>query len=371
MMKLTEQQITNATNILDNILNNETTILDPITASINERAKQKSYLRRFLLILADTTIPFINIFATVKKTNIFDDLLYQYVTKDTNFHIYQYESFMPNACTIPGNLFHEAPRLSVLSSMLPITQILIILNYILKNANKYTDLKPNLETKPVNLNTKDITIFFSDSLSSRVELNDKELLAIIFHELGHNMIRKTHINYSLIAIVIIIIERLWKQFRPDAISALPLTILTSATVSQQLLFILLISFAIMIIFRFFRRSLEYGSDEFAARMGLPKETKSALQKLYKVLVKGAKTDNTIEKIINFIPRHMYALINFIAKFGLLDYPSFEQRIQHIDDLKLESTILLEGTVENIYQKVVEKLTNTLLLIHKTDPIFQK
>lgn len=368
-MLLLEQEINKARKILENVLTNPDSELNPIITQLNNEASKRSYLHRLLLLLADMSQLPLNIFFTTKENHSFDKLLYSNFSKNTKFHVYKYESFEPNAFTVPGNLTPGYPMLTIVGAKteyLPAYQLLTMVNYIIKNISIYKDFKPNMSVKPVDLNMPDIAVFFSDSLASRVQLTDNELFAVILHEIGHNMIRKSHINYLLIAIITLLITKLFIEPYEDKISKnriLPkLTFLEFyKQPTNQLLFLILLTCCVLFIRNYFRRSLEYKSDGFASQMGYRKESQSALTKLYNTLAYGAEVDNKIERLMNFIPRNMFKIINFIMNIPIFGYPSFQQRV---NKLQTESTLLSEAFVDNIYEKLVNKLIDILSTMNK-------
>ena len=366
-MLLLEQEMNKARKILENVLTNPDSELNPIITQLNNESSKRSYLHRLLLLLADMSQLPLNIFFTTKENHSFDKLLYSNFSKNTKFHVYKYESFEPNAFTVPGNLTPEYPMLTVVGAKteyLPAYQLLTMANYIIKNISIYKDFKPNMSVKPVDLNMPDIAVFFSDSLASRVQLTDNELFAVILHEIGHNMIRKSHINYLLITIITLLITKLFiEPYEDKIISKNPkITLLEFYKQStNQLLFLILLTCCVLFIHNYFRRSLEYKSDGFASQMGYRKESQSALTKLYNTLAYGAEVDNKIERLMNFIPRNMFKLINFIMNIPIFSYPSFQQRV---NKLQTESTLLSEAFVDNIYEKLVNKLIDILSTMNK-------
>lgn len=366
-MLLLEQKMNKASKILENVLTNPDSELNPIITQLNNEASKRSYLHRLLLLLADMSQLPLNIFFTTKENHSFDKLLYSNFSKNTKFHVYKYESFEPNTFTVPGNLTPEYPMLTIVGAQtdyLPAYQLLIMANYIIKNISIYKDFKPNMSVKPVDLNMPDIAVFFSDSLASRVQLTDNELFAVILHEIGHNMIRKSHINYLLITIITLLITKLFiEPYKDKIISKNPkITFLEFYKQStNQLLFLILLTCCVLFIRNYFRRSLEYKSDGFASQMGYRKESQSALTKLYNTLAYGAEVDNKIERLMNFIPRNMFKIINFIMNIPTFSYPSFQQRV---NKLQTESTLLSEAFVDNIYEKLVNKLIDILSTMNK-------
>lgn len=162
-MLLLEQEINKASKILENVLTNPDSELNPIITQLNKEASKRSYLHRLLLLLADMSQLPLNIFFTTKENHSFDKLLYSNFSKNTKFHVYKYESFDPNAFTVPGNLTPEYPMLTIVGAQteyLPAYQLLTMANYIIKNISIYKDFKPNMSVKPVDLNMPDIAVFF-------------------------------------------------------------------------------------------------------------------------------------------------------------------------------------------------------------------
>lgn len=201
-----------------------------------------------------------------------------------------------------------------------------------------------MDVKPIDLNVKDIAVFFSSSFANRAKLTDNELFAIIAHEIGHNMIKKAHSNFILISIITTIIT-------------------TGVNVLQirEALFIILTVSCCMLISNYFRRSLEYKSDTFASQLGYNKELRSALTKLYNVVAYGSDVDNRIERFINFVPRNLFKLVNFILNIPAFTYPSIQQRT---NKLQTESTLLSESFIEDIYEKTIVKMTDILTTINE-------
>lgn len=370
---LEEQSIKNSISSLDKILNNPNETTNPIIDSIDKKSSKNNLAKKVVLLLYDYINPTINQLMAMKKTTIFDNKLYELFDKKTNFHVYQYESYLPNAFTIPGNLLHEYPRLAILSTTHHITGLLILLKYFFQNITKYNDIKPNLKTKPIDLQANDLSIFFSNALVYRAHMNDDEIFSVILHEIGHNVTRKTHINQRLIWLISIllrsdIIAKLSKyNVKTHPMDMLYSPIQNSAIILQQEIFILLLLFfSVILIVNFFKRKNEYKSDEFAGRIN-PEATKNALRKLHITYSAGSINDTPLEKKFNFIFQQMYRLTDILKNFGLFSYPSNRQRIQNIDKIKNETHMFIkESFITHVYDRVLNKLIDSITTLIQLD-----
>ena len=66
-MLLLEQEMNKARKILENVLTNPDSELNPIITQLNNEASKRSYLHRLLLLLADMSQLPLNIFFTTKE----------------------------------------------------------------------------------------------------------------------------------------------------------------------------------------------------------------------------------------------------------------------------------------------------------------
>lgn len=325
--------------------------------AIEKRANNKSTLKKLLLMLGDFLsggIPVLGIpaiwwnpYLTSKSVKEMEPMLHEIFTSNTKFHMFEYESFFPNAFTIPGSLVHQNSTTYLAQTNIPYIMFLTHLKFLFLSLNQFDDFNPANATPPIDLKIKDVTIFYSDALIRRCKLTEKELLAVLCHEIGHHTQRKTHTMSSLFWLINFLLIKLNFKF-------------LNIPIYREVYLISLIMLSLLLIVRIYSRRTEYGSDIFAKRVGLGLEMQSALNKVYQTMAYGSKEDTVIERLFSFLPRVFYIIENLLSNLPFVDHPSNQQRQKALRTQ--ESVLLIENSsVDLVYDNIVNILYKYLKL----------
>ncbi len=111
------------------------------------------------------------------------------------------------------------------------------------------------------------------------KLNQKELLAVLGHELGHYKHKDILKNISMTAVLIFILFYIFGHLPNSLFEAIGIPNAPHTLIALFLIFAPIVSFVFMPLFGLMSRSNEYGADEFAARSQDAPSLASALQKL--------------------------------------------------------------------------------------------
>ena len=273
-----------------------------------------------------------------KMTNLFTN---------TRVTVYEYNTKLPNAFTIPGSIELNDKTLKLLEflGLIPIfgqfvSNMLVILIAYICPTSKLIDIKLNKKidnntliynksTGKFTISLDECTVFIGSSLIDLMD-NENEIIAILLHEMGHNtqifesfivnMGKLTLGGYTFKSII----ENALNNDEEDNLE------------KNNLLKLVIIVISINFILSLISRRQEIRSDEFAIKMGYGDYLHSALSKLYNFIEQNSllmqlknTSVNIFDKILHIVNRLSFYIINAINYIHMGIYPSRGQRLEMV------------------------------------------
>lgn len=263
----------------------------------------------------------------------------------TKINIYIYDSKIPNAFTFPGapemkpvihKILNFCSFFSVFGTLVSRwiiigIDIISFKNYLLHTKGNNELLIYHPESDKFETSLEEVTAYISSSIIELFE--DREITAILLHEIGHNTkilltILTDAANLTVSGLTIGGIVNAFRMKKETAYE--------ENNISHSLLYIILLAFTITFIVKYLRRRNEIHADEFAIKCGYGKESASAHEKIREYILKNSFFGNFKNLSFNFFDKILHSLlklgailVNAINVFHIGDYPSWGQRISTI------------------------------------------
>lgn len=277
------------------------------------------------------------------------------IFEDTNVKVYIYISSFPNAFTMPGTNVVSSPFLIRLQTLLssPIIRIATYLSsltgtYLLTlgnffqlflnlleqvltgikgkfthGATDYVSINPT--NKKIKISTKDVSIYVSSNLIKLLN-NDKELTAVLLHEVGHNVKLTYTIMENIVSMpwIAAALPGLYYEIQNAKINDNSLFYDSSYAIKSKswlMVSIILFIFGLFISAYISRRNETY-SDEFAIKCGYGKYMYSAIRKMHTISNEIFKKEEA-KKSEGFMSKVLNSLSSILTRMEA--YPEQDRR----------------------------------------------
>ena len=335
-----------------------------------------------------------------KLTNMFEN------TKVTVFNI---TSKQPNAYTLIGNpLIYQnlffIKFYNILQLILPFTIYFILIKFIfqiiaiIRKQIEYSSnngkLLFNPSTKKFSFPISDMTIFISSSLKDILDNNENEIIAVLLHEVGHNIQMLDNILSKIVTVGTVTVlgtynfidllkwsyDYLYKYWKntdtiPKAIRDYYIFKINNGEYTNSMLnsFYFLVAKTIFLCFicsfiiTIITRKMEIGADEMAIKLGYGNNLYEAIHKLHKynlfmdlgktsLKIKGFNIVDFCFYITKIILMWLIQLSGILKVLGYPDPFTREKLIKEkikvydISDKNIDRTdnIKLDNTIKNQY-----------------------
>lgn len=270
---------------------------------------------------------------------------------NTKVNVIVYASKTPQAFTFPG-----APVLTKHSILLRLKNLsfylpalgqtifmmleMMIMNETIRSAILYKNPKVSIDpcTGKIRCSLNEVTCYVSSSLIDLLREDDDEVLAVLLHEVGHNM----QVSYYLLS-------RLLGVGSLLSVSVLFLVAAASGG-GDDAMAVFLVSMLLLIgtshlLLAYMSRRQEIVADEFAIKCGYGNAMSRAIKKLHRYIYDSSirttaiNNLNFIDRIGHFFNKIAMFIYNQFSKLRLTGYPDMRRREDLIDTKNNERELL--------------------------------
>lgn len=291
------------------------------------------------------------------STIVHDKKLSTYMTSlftNTKINVMVYVSKNPNAYTFPGapkvtkySILLRLRNISMYIPMIGQTIFAIIEGLILRESFESatlfsgdTNVSINRSTGKITCDVKEVTCYISTAMIDLLRDDDEAIVAVILHEIGHNLQIVYYAVKTLQSIgYVVVLSGLAAFMVPMVVNDHPRDI-------PSMILILLILFGIgYIFFTYAARRQEIIADEFAIRCGYGNALARAIRKLHAYLydssmkTKAVQNFNFVDRILHFFMKIGMFIYNQLSKLRLTDYPDMDRRENMISAKTFDKSLL--------------------------------
>lgn len=311
-----------------------------------EDITKNSVIMRCMVLLMDIIVPSVLMIGTSREDSLTQQRISSLFQSNTNIHVYRYTGYFPNAFTLPNapSFFNRFPKsiAGATAASLALQKdshyllYLFLSNWLInsiRHRNNYIDIKNFKKGQKINLNVSSIGIFYSIACINRAKLTERELDALLLHEVGHNQHNTSTIFWQLSLAALYLLKRIsginTKKYVGVEVPV-PTESKNITSTGTNYLYFFLFLFVGSILFKVFtQRNMEYEADAFSTYMGYGNELNSALKKMYNTTVNVQKQDSLVESILVRLNGILLKIVMFISRLPIISHPHLDQRADEI------------------------------------------